>query len=558
MHKAIAFCRRSSNMQDQSLEDQKILLANWTTSASIIKEMDIDPEILRFVMYTGTGTQIGAAFMAILEEVQAGLNDYQFVLVEKLDRIHGRMGDQLLPHLRLLKDHGVFVIDTSSGEICNTFDNFARNIRTFLDLEVSREESRKLASRMIDRGKVKAGDGWWQGGNPMFGYIRMETSPEGGELEPLELGVQSREHNRVRLVLDSPDKVKAVQYVFEQYSRGVSLRTLVGWLNGKGFRTSRGNPWSRSSVQNILKNPIYKGDLTWGKRRQGIFSRDENLWNDTQNSWHHDSDKWVVYHDEKLRIVSDNLFDSIHARMAKQTREYGGLVHPPKFALLDKLLYCENCDSRYYYREEKRGNYLLKRYREYGRNRAVNCKGRVILARTLHEYAEILIDSLIEPEVLSSAFDRAREIVSADSGLDVTLEKSLEPEIKKLEMEEKNLIKVLKAAPNSRGLIVELNKVCDRLEQLRLARDQIKNGELSIDLKSIDDLERESLSFGEIWSRGSAENRQRVARAFIQKVEISKDRSTAIWEYRSTPDTKCRIQCRGGDSNPHILADTGF
>lgn len=44
MHKAIAFTRRSTNMQDMSLEDQKTLLANWMQSAPIIQEMGIDPE----------------------------------------------------------------------------------------------------------------------------------------------------------------------------------------------------------------------------------------------------------------------------------------------------------------------------------------------------------------------------------------------------------------------------------------------------------------------------------------------------------------------------------
>ncbi len=558
MAKAIGFVRRSTDMQGASLDDQKVLLSDWMKTAPIVQERGIEPEIARFVEYTGTGTRLGEAFEAILEEVRSGVNDYSFVIVEKLDRLHGRMGDRLLPYLRELKDNGVYVISTDTGTIRNTFDSFAGNVHTFLDIEVSREESRKLAGRMVERGKVKAAKGLWQGGIPPFGYARMEYSPDGKDLGVLPPGVSSREGNRVRLVLDSPAKVEAVQHVFEGYIQGDSLRTLTDWLNSRGFTTTRGSKWTRTVVQNMLKNPLYGGDHTWGKRKQGIFVREENLWGDSGQSWNHDRDKWIVYHDETLRIVSDEVLDAVQKIMSDHVRDYSGVKRPDKFALLDKLVYCETCSSRYYYREEKRGTYLLKRYREYGKNRSVSCKGRVIRADILHDYAEELVQSLISPEIVHEAFDRAREIINAESGMDITLDKSLAPEIRRLEVQERNLVKILKDAPTSQGLITELQRVCDQLDQLRTARDQIKCGGIDSDMGAINQLEREALTFKEIWRRGSAQNRQRIAKAFIQKVEISTDRSTATWEYRSAPGAVCKIQCRGGDSNPHVLADTGF
>lgn len=166
MPKAIAFCRRSTDMQGMSLEDQKTLLTNWMQSAPIIQEKGIDPQVTRFVEYTGTGIRLGKAFEAILEEIRAGLNDYSSVIVEKLDRLHGRMRDRLLPHLRELKESSVYVISIDTGTIRNAFDSFAGNVHTYMDIEVSREESRKLAGRMIEWGKVKAEKGYWLGGVP--------------------------------------------------------------------------------------------------------------------------------------------------------------------------------------------------------------------------------------------------------------------------------------------------------------------------------------------------------------------------------------------------------
>ncbi len=558
MHKAVAFCRRSTEMQTMSLADQKTLLTNWIKSAQIIQDLKIDPNKTEFIEFTGTGTKIGAAFEDILEQVRTRTNDFSFIIVEKLDRLHGRMGDKLLPYLRELKDNGVSVITTDTGTIRNHFDNMAENVHTYIDLEVGREESRKMATRGIDRGKVKAAEGWWQGGTPPLGYARMEYSSDGKQLGTLKHGEHSREGNRVRPVLDGDSKIEAARHVFSSYINGESLRNIVGWLNTKGFTTARGNKWSRTVLKNMLNNPIYRGDHTWGKRKSGIFSREENIWRDHGASWSHDEKNRITHHDESLRIISDEVFYAVKTKMESNTREYSGEKRPDKFALLDKLVYCENCDSRYYYREEPRGNYLLKRYRDYGKNRSVNCKRGTIQASILHEYAEELVFSETSPELIHEGFDRAREIIVAESGLDITLEKSLSPEINRLEAQERNLVKILKDAPNSKGLIIELQKVCDQLEQLRNTRDQINRGEIDSDSKALNRLEKQALSFREIWIRGSAQNRQRVAKAFIKKVEISTDRSTATWDYLAIPAAVCRIECRGRESNPHILAETGF
>ncbi|MFC1481461.1 recombinase family protein, partial [Candidatus Neomarinimicrobiota bacterium] len=222
----------------------------------------------------------------------------------------------------------------------------AGNITTMIDLEKARDESRTLASRIIDRGAVQAADGWWLGGNLPFGYCRMEYSSDGKELGILKRGVHAREGNRVRPVLDRDPVIDAVRHIFESYVHGDSLNTLVDWLNRKGFTTTRGSKWSRTVVQNMLKNPIFRGDHSWGKRKQGVFSRGENLWHDRQQSWSHDRDKWITHHDEKLRIVSDEVFFAVQEKMKNNSREYSGEKRPDKFALLDRLVYCENCDSR--------------------------------------------------------------------------------------------------------------------------------------------------------------------------------------------------------------------
>ena len=186
-------------------------------------------------------------------------------------------------------------------------------------------------------------------------------------------------------------------------------------------------------MRDMLRNPIYKGDLTWGKRRQGIFARDENLWNDNQQSWHHDPDKWVSFHDESLRIVSDELWERVQV---VRPIEYARRDYPQKFPLVGGLVYCEQCGGRYYYREEKRSNRVLKRYQDFNRNRIVNCKRNVLRADVLHDYADQLILQSISEEIMEQAFARAREIIKAESGIDDSIKAGVRPEIERLEKQE--------------------------------------------------------------------------------------------------------------------------
>ena len=61
----------------------------------------------------------------------------------------------------------------------------------------------------------------------------------------------------------------------------------------------------------------------------------------------------------------------------------------------------------------------------------------------------------------------------------------------------------------------------------------------------LDSLEREALNFRELWNRGTDKARQRVARAVIQRVEISSDRTTAAWDYLTVPMGVYKTECPG-------------
>ncbi len=67
------------------------------------------------------------------------------------------------------------------------------------------------------------------------------------------------------------DEAEIVRWIFEEYALGKGLKTICKELNNKGIKTKKGNVWSTSTLSTLIKNPIYKGIVIWGRRR---FIRD--------------------------------------------------------------------------------------------------------------------------------------------------------------------------------------------------------------------------------------------------------------------------------------------
>lgn len=117
-------------------------------------------------------------------------------------------------------------------------------------LFMSRREYSTINRRIQDGRRISTEEGKWIYGDTPFGYERIKIENDKGyTLKPI------------------PDEAAAVKLMFEWYAYDlVGSYTISVRLDELGYRNRRGEKFSPSSIRDILKNPVYAGYVTWGKR----------------------------------------------------------------------------------------------------------------------------------------------------------------------------------------------------------------------------------------------------------------------------------------------------
>jgi site-specific DNA recombinase len=166
----------------------------------------------------------------MLADVRAGKIDC--VLAYKIDRLTRSVKD-FHALLEVFDRHSVkFVSVTQSLDTQSPMGRLMRNIL----LDFAEFEREMTADRTRDKMQQRAEKGLWNGGIRPYGYTTVEK----------------------RLVPD-PEEAPRLQFMFRRFVKDPSTAALRDDLARKGWRTRAGTPWSKNSIQQILKNPIYAG-----------------------------------------------------------------------------------------------------------------------------------------------------------------------------------------------------------------------------------------------------------------------------------------------------------
>ena len=176
-------------------------------------------------------------------EMMAEMDDWDLILVLKMDRIHRNTRNFILMMDELAKRKKEF---RSATEDLDTTTAMGRFVVTMIQ-NIAQLESEQIGERTKLGMKEKAetlrnrpGENRTMGFNPPFGY-----GLEDGILHAVT------------------GELEIVRRIYREFEEGNSLSQISENLNRDGIRTRRGSKWTKDNLSTILHNPIYAGYMRW-------------------------------------------------------------------------------------------------------------------------------------------------------------------------------------------------------------------------------------------------------------------------------------------------------
>ena len=365
----------------------------------------------------------------LLDEVERGEVKHLFVF--NTDRLSRNEQTWMFIRLRLKKNHVKLYTANGVHDLNNPIDKLLFGILQ----EVSSYDNYLRAERSR-LGKVKRiKQGYWMGGPPPYGYEVIDK-----KLQP------------------NKEETKWVNFIFEQFSLGKSIREIKMDLLKNGVKTRRDKSvWSHGSIEKLLTNTHYGGFYVVTDHKSG-----------------------EVVRVECSPIVSSSLIRKAKIERESRTRQTRVSESNQKnFYLLRDFLFCSQCGARYsarHFPKQYRSVYYCPRIERNFINDKTGKEQKCLNRRYLkiEETDKLIWDSVVD--VLSKSHQFKEEIKQQVLG-----ENSLESQnddLKKLRNKLKKVLTEISDVNNSiitletdvilkRRNPIELKKILENVESAR-------------------------------------------------------------------------------------------
>ena len=218
--------------------------------------------------------------------------------------------------MRKLAKHGVRLVSITQELGDDPAQVMMRQVIALFDEYQSKENAKHTLRSM----KENARQGFWNGSRPPFGYKTIETEQRGQRAKK-KLAIDAVEAEQVRLMFR----------LFLEGDNGsgpMGIKTVVSWLNARGYRTRGGASWGVGQMHALLTNPVYSGRLrfNWVDNRTGK----------------HKPESEIIYSDAPA-IIDQETFDRVQASLKARNPRVASprIITGP--ILLTGLAVCATC-----------------------------------------------------------------------------------------------------------------------------------------------------------------------------------------------------------------------
>jgi len=241
----VIYLRKSREDREAEARGEGETLARHKTALlELAKNRMLDIGAIYEEIVSGETIAARPQMQRLLEEVEDGRWDGVLVMeVERLARGNGI--DQGIVSQAFSVSGTKIITPYKTYDPSNEMDEDYFEFGLFM----SRREYQTIKRRLIAGRIASVKEGKYMGKNNPFGYRRVKIQGEKGwTLEPI------------------PEQAEVVQKLYQWYLEGSVLSVQKRAL-AAGYRTQNGLAWEQANTLALLRNPIYCGYVTWGKKK---------------------------------------------------------------------------------------------------------------------------------------------------------------------------------------------------------------------------------------------------------------------------------------------------
>ena len=244
MEQYAAYLRKSrADIEAEAHGEGETLIRHEHILMELAHKMSLSVTAIYREVVSGDTIDARPEIQKLLAEVEQGT--YAGVLVVDIDRLaRGDTVDQgiiartfKLSNTKIITPKKIYDPNSEYDEEYFEFELF-----------MARREY-KIIARRIQRGRIASvKDGKFIGSTPPYGYDKVKIkNGKGYTLEP-------------------NDEADVVRSIYKMYLSGTGMSVIANTLQDLRINTRSGKPWTKSTISDILENPVYIGKIRWSYR----------------------------------------------------------------------------------------------------------------------------------------------------------------------------------------------------------------------------------------------------------------------------------------------------
>ena len=447
-----------------------------------------------------SGYKLGEKERDVLQTIKRDVSNKKIdvLLVFMFDRI-GRREDETPFIVKWLIDQGIEVWSVNEGQR-QIKDNYDRLIN-YITYWQAQGESEKISLRVKEKRIQLTKDGIYLGNYAPYGYKMIDS----------DLYSKIGKRRKIPIIYEEEAKVINLIYTIIAEQKYGTDKVAV-YLNKKGIkRRKAGCQWDSNMILEIVKNPIYKGYVSFGKREK---NRERNI--------RKNKEEWIVAdkRNPNISIVSEEIWQIANDLICSRSRKGDRVIR-----LLSGHTRCGYCGSYIVPKGKNKYCYMLCKGKQRTGNCGYNKNYRIdILETIVIKVVKTYLDTFKKFDLKNEVVKRAKRIKRREEKIRLLNQKISYSKNRLIELKT-DIVTALMSGEEEQNKKVS-QEYEKEMSNLGTLKEQLINleSEINKNNKEINQLKEYIPNWSEEFEKASLDIKRKILEKMIDKVYLYNDK----------------------------------